>query len=58
MGSQMPHQVSLEYGYYDMYGTEGFMYYLKSRGVTMYRYKVIASRSDCESDPVDYDTEN
>lgn len=42
------HDVSIEGSYYDLYGTAGFVAYLKRRGVELYRDKVIASRQDCE----------
>ncbi len=45
------HDVSIEGSYYDLYGTTGFVAYLKRRGVELYRYKVIASRQDCECRP-------
>ncbi len=42
------HTVPIQASYSDMYGTAGFLAYLKRRNIQMYRYKVIASARDCK----------
>jgi len=42
------HFVPIEGSYFDRHGDPGFLHYLESRGIQMYRYKVIASRTDRE----------